>query len=190
VKFETDNLYHLYNRGNNKQPVFYSRDNYLFFREKARKTLLPHCDILAWCLMPNHFHFLVYTKRQGLDSLEMSRAVGVVLRSYTRAVNRQEDRVGSLFQQHSKAKPLAIGFDNNHAFYCLHYIHQNPLRAGLVKKMEHWEFSSFNEYYGKAKEPLASIDIAQRLGLVWKIEDFYKESYEIFSSKAGWSYND
>lgn len=60
MQFEASNLYHIYNRGNNKQPIFFNRDNYLYFLTKVKKHIASNCDILAWCLMPNHFHFLVH----------------------------------------------------------------------------------------------------------------------------------
>ena len=60
--FETEHLYHIYNQGNNKQKIFFSRENYLYFLQKINKHIRPHVDVLAWCLMPNHFHLLVYVK--------------------------------------------------------------------------------------------------------------------------------
>ena len=54
-----DKLYHLYNRGNNRQPIFFQKKNYDFFKQKAYKELSYQIDILAYCLMPNHFHFLI-----------------------------------------------------------------------------------------------------------------------------------
>ncbi|RLD54507.1 MAG: hypothetical protein DRJ05_14530, partial [Bacteroidetes bacterium] len=59
MDFKTGYIYHIYNRGNNKNKIFFSRDNYLFFLKKTRKELSDHLDFLAYCLMPNHFHFLV-----------------------------------------------------------------------------------------------------------------------------------
>ena len=59
MEFSNGQIYHVYNRGNNSQTVFFSRENYLFFLEKVRKYLSPHADILAWCLMPNHFHLMI-----------------------------------------------------------------------------------------------------------------------------------
>jgi len=69
MQFATDHIYHIYNRGNNAQPIFFSRENYLFFLKKVRKHILPHADILAWCLMPNHFHFMVYVKKVKVEVL-------------------------------------------------------------------------------------------------------------------------
>lgn len=60
MRFEAANLYHIYNRGNNRQTIFFSRENYLYFLTKVKKYIYPNADILAWCLMPNHFHFLLY----------------------------------------------------------------------------------------------------------------------------------
>ena len=59
MHFEEGYIYHIYNQGNNKQRLFFNRDNYLFFLRKIKVHLLPYVDILAWCLMPNHFHLMV-----------------------------------------------------------------------------------------------------------------------------------
>lgn len=62
MHFESNHIYHIYNRGNNSQNIFFTRGNYLFFLQKIRKHILPYADVLAWCLMPNHFHLMVYVK--------------------------------------------------------------------------------------------------------------------------------
>ncbi|MFA5330111.1 MAG: hypothetical protein WC384_20120 [Prolixibacteraceae bacterium] len=67
--FESGNLYHIYNQGNNRQRIFYLRDNYLFFLNKLKRHVLPYSDILAWCLMPNHFHLLVYVKQVYIPAI-------------------------------------------------------------------------------------------------------------------------
>jgi putative transposase len=59
MDFVNGQIYHVFNRGNNSQTVFYNRENYLFFLDKIRKSILPHADVLAWCLMPNHFHLMI-----------------------------------------------------------------------------------------------------------------------------------
>jgi putative transposase len=53
------NIYHVYNRGNNKEPIFFKSDNYSYFLSNINRYVIPHCDLLAYCLMPNHFHLLV-----------------------------------------------------------------------------------------------------------------------------------
>ncbi len=161
---EKDIIYHLYSKGNNGQKIFFNRENYMFFLQKARKHLYPYCDILAYCLMPNHFHFMIYanensekTKTRGkIGANVFPKNLRIMLSSYTRAVNIQENRSGSLFQQNSKIKPLNDVFYGkispsaqiSYDYYCFHYIHNNPVSAGLVGKKEDWEFSSYQDYIG------------------------------------------
>jgi len=74
MNFEKGHLYHVYNQGNNRQKIFFQRENYAFFIQKIRTHLLPHADVVAWCLMPNHFHLLVY-----VHSLEIEMDVNGVV---------------------------------------------------------------------------------------------------------------
>jgi hypothetical protein len=102
--------------------------------------------------MPNHFHLLLHIKpvnnNAGYSSQHpLNQKVGIILRSYAQAINNQEDRSGSLFRGRTNAKNLSEG-DRNYAFTCFHYIHQNPLKAGLVGKLEDWPFSSYRDFAG------------------------------------------
>ena len=75
MNFETGNLYHIYNQGNNRQKIFFSRENYLFFLNKIKNHILPHADIVAWCLMPNHFHLMVYVHDLEIEVNSSSEGV-------------------------------------------------------------------------------------------------------------------
>ena len=94
--------------------------------------------------MPTHFHFLVYVKSQETERIRNS--VGILLSSYTKAINKRHHRHGSLFQLHTKARCID---DEGYLITAVTYIHQNPVRAGLVKKPEDWEFSSYLDYLGR-----------------------------------------
>jgi REP element-mobilizing transposase RayT len=61
MNFTPCNLYHVYNQGNNKQLIFSCDEDYLIFLRLVRKTISPHAEIIAYCLMPNHFHLLIYS---------------------------------------------------------------------------------------------------------------------------------
>ena len=65
MNFSPDSIYHIYNRGNDKQLIFLLEENYSFFLNKIKQDLLRLCDILAYCLMPNHFHLLLREKIDG-----------------------------------------------------------------------------------------------------------------------------
>jgi hypothetical protein len=91
-----DKYYHIYNRTNNSEIAFRSSENYDFFLSKYRKYLGGMLDTLAYCLMPTHFHFLVIIRSEETDSIK--NAVGIMLSSYTKAINKRYNRHGSLFQ--------------------------------------------------------------------------------------------
>jgi putative transposase len=173
--YEVGQLYHVYNQGNNHQKIFFKRENYLFFLEKVRKELLPYTDILAYCLMPNHFHFLVCIKE--VEDGSLSDGLAVLLRSYTRAVNIQENRDGSLFRQKTKHKPLD---SEDYARACFHYIHQNPVKDNLAARYEDWEYSSYREYAGLRQGTLPCKALAyQLIDIPQESEHFTHESKTI-----------
>lgn len=70
MQFEPNHMYHIFNRGNNAQKIFFKDENYLFFLKKVRLYICPYADILAWCLMPNHFHLMVYVNQIGITLSE------------------------------------------------------------------------------------------------------------------------
>ncbi|MBN2776767.1 MAG: hypothetical protein JXR36_03950 [Bacteroidales bacterium] len=213
MQLEKNYIYHIYNQGNNRRKIFYIRDNYLFFIEKIRTYVIPYSDILAWCLMPNHFHLMVYvrevelpaTPSQGFTSSEtltgltgtssetltgrsrtFNDSIGIMLRSYTRAINKQENFTGSLFRKETKAECVncpkgvapayftkdgiaKINFQNLQKQYpqiCFNYIHQNPVKAGLVNYAPEWEFSSAPEYEGLRNWELVNKAVASKYVII------------------------
>jgi putative transposase len=165
MKFQPENFYHVFNRGNNKQVIFPRKENYYFFLKKIKKELSPCCSIIAYCLMPNHYHLLIYTGKEDHRILPsgrmqvLERKLGTVQSSYTRAINNQEKKTGSLFQ----AKLKVIELSEEHAFICFHYIHQNPVKAGLCSKFEDWVFSSYSEYINGSSNEICNRDIVYNL---------------------------
>ena len=175
MKLHPDGLFHIYNRGNNGQTIFFTNQNYLFFLKKIRKYTAHYADFLAWCLMLNHFHFLIHTPAH-IDTAEFSDGLRLTLMSYTKAVNSQEGRTGSLFEQNTVSKILDT---NEYSLTCFHFIHQNPFRAGWVQKLEEWEYSSFRDYAGLRQGTLVNKPLAYSLlDLPTQAEVFYKESYQ------------
>ena len=191
MKFTENTIFHIYNQGNNRQPIFFKDENYLFFIKKMREHLLPYGDMLCYCLMPNHFHWLMYVRKleaeikpkgsaaQSLPVLRsLNDSIGIFLRSYTTAINNQEGRSGSLFRQTTNAKDgwEDVAVPPSHPNYnkilqnwelygptCFHYIHNNPVKAQLVKRPEDWPFSSAADFAGLRNGTLCNIELAKEL---------------------------
>ena len=186
--FINGEVYHIYNRGNNKQKLFFSNENYEFFANKIKKELTPVCDILCWCLMPNHFHLVIYANEysvkekigfEGKTLQELSVRLGKLLSSYTRAINNQNGTTGSMFQQKTKAKILTRSKnvkDSDYLVNAIHYCHQNPLKAGLVKKIEDWPYSSFPGYCGIKEDSITNKQLLLDL-TGYSLDTFYSDSY-------------
>jgi len=182
-----DSFYHIYNQGNNKQKVFHNRENKLYFLRKFRKLLAPYCEVLAYTLMDNHFHFLIYSNDESIIEKQSGKLKISALQNgfrnlisgYTQAINKQENLSGSIFRKSTKFK-LLDNESSDYPFICFNYIHQNPLVAGLVSKMENWEFSSFPDYAGFRNGDLCNQELAREL-LGISVKNFYQESYQVIS---------
>ncbi|HAA18456.1 MAG TPA: hypothetical protein DCP28_06700 [Cytophagales bacterium] len=162
MKLQDGDLFHVYNRGNNSQKIFFERANYLYFLRKVGSELIPFADILCYCLMPNHFHFLLRPKN-GVDEEyhPLSFAIGNLISSYSQAMNRRYHRSGSFFQQGTKAKLLTK--DGYYAYTCFQYIHWNPVAARIVQELHQWPYSSYCDYAGLRNGKLPSKEWAFRL---------------------------
>ncbi|MBW8333668.1 MAG: hypothetical protein K0M40_16710 [Prolixibacteraceae bacterium] len=125
MDFTNGHIYHVFNRSNNSQIIFPNRDKYLFFLAKINEFIKPHAQILAWCLMPTHFHLMIDVNNYTIQTLNdpskevlplnqnfkyrtLNDSIAIMLRSYTRTINLKYKRHGSLFQQHTKAICLTV----------------------------------------------------------------------------------
>ncbi|WP_183574532.1 transposase [Mucilaginibacter sp. X5P1] len=139
MKINPNTYYHLYNRGNNKDIIFFENDNYVFFLNQFKKHVLPFCEVYAYCLMPNHFHFFLRVN----DKESFEKGIKNFFISYSKAINKKHNRVGSLFQGRYKTSEIT---SNSYYTTIITYIHQNPVAAGLVKNMEGYKYSSYASY--------------------------------------------
>jgi putative transposase len=154
IPLQVDNSYHIYNRGNNGQAIFFERENYLYFLRLMRQHLITNgVDVIAYCLMPNHYHFLVYLKDETL-----SESMKLLSLSYTKAINKRFNRFGCLFQGRFQSIHVA---QEEYLVNLSRYIHLNPVKAGLVQEPGEWEFSSYLEYAGRRFGTLPKTEFIQ-----------------------------
>lgn len=199
MHFVAGEVYHIYNRGNNKQPIFFNDNNYIRFLAIIKHNWQPFCDILCWCLMPNHFHFMIQATEDSCNEINsygnktlqiLSKKIGLSLSSYAQYINRQNKTSGSLFQQKTKAKCISdihserTGANKPHTSYireCMHYIHQNPQKSHLVKRMEDWAYSSFQDYIGLRNGTLCNKKLLLELSGCDEAR-FCQDSYAVIDS--------
>src|SRR5690242_20190956 len=91
-------------------------------------------------------------------------------------LTNKKEKPETLFQQNTKIKCVSLKH-TDYSYTCFNYIHQNPMRAGLVTKLENWPYSSFNEYLASGKMKYCNKERAAEL-LDLKMETFYNDSYE------------
>ena len=147
IAFEPGEYYHLYNRGVNRERIFVEPENYLFFLRRLREHLMSVLEVVAYCLMPTHYHLLVQVKQTSevCETSEVSAAMMRLAVSYTKAVNRRYERVGPLFQGAFQARHVER---DEYLLQVSRYIHLNPWAAGYVGHAEEWEYSSYPDYLG------------------------------------------
>lgn len=172
MNIQEPGIYHIYNRGNNQQTIFFNEDNYIYFLHKCQRYLKPISEILAWCLMTNHFHFLIEVTDKSIERVQsggiampaITNGFRLLQSSYAKGINKQQDRTGNLFQQKTKAK--LVSGEDDYSVTAFFYIHQNPIEANLVKSAEDWAYSSFRDYTGLRAGTLCNKERAfQLLGL-------------------------
>ena len=161
-------VFHVFNRGNSRRDIFVEDQNYSFFFLKMQRQLTPVAKLLAYCLMPNHFHMLLIPLgdirdeylldgevKDFMPTTELAEAMKRLQMGYTKSVNQFYGLSGSLFQQHAKSNWHGNGIEQG-----LDYLHNNPNKAGLVDHPSEWGFSSYNEYSGLIPEQECVSDVA------------------------------
>lgn len=191
----TGEYYHIFNRGNEKRDIFtqtrdykrflqtfyyyqftgpkqsfskYAKSDLNSFKPEAEKRLV---EIICYCLMPNHFHFLVKQLKDNGVSIFLSQ----ISNSYTKYFNTKYTRVGALLQ--GVFKNVQIETDEQ-LIHISRYIHLNPVVSGLVKKPEEYKWSSYPEYITQ-KPFLCSINEAMNLfSSPQKYQEFVEEQID------------
>ena len=180
--FEEGLVYHIYNRSINKENIFQEDTYNELFLRKSKKLILPFFDIEAYCLMPNHYHFLARVKPLSDEILEKIKWQGTskglkflqkeisyndflidqfkrLFQSFAVIYNKEKNRNGSLFQKRFKRILIKNEFRWR---YILAYIHHNPIHHNFRKQYDDWKFSSYSVFLSKADTVVAREAVLDR----------------------------
>ncbi len=133
-------LYHVINRANGRLPIFFKEKDFQLFiliLEEAQQKY--DMRILAYCLMPNHFHLVLYPK---VDN-DLQKFMQWITLTHTQRWHIQNKTIGSGHLYQGRYKSFLIEGDK-HLLSVIRYVERNPLRANLVRKVENWKFSSLS----------------------------------------------
>jgi len=142
IEFRPGCYYHLYNQGAGRQSIIREERNYRYILKLINKHLSElQLTLIAYCLMPNHYHWLVRQDGDHAAGLLAQR----VFNSYTRAFNNAYNRNGTLFAGRYKA--ILVSSDEYLRYLCC-YIHANPVKDGFALAPELWPYSNYPEWIG------------------------------------------
>jgi len=173
--FYTNQFYHVYNRGNNGEKIFYSTRNYYHFLNLYDKYLSDCVDTYAYCLIPNHFHFLI----RVIDSSVISDQFRIFFLSYSKAINKQENRTGSLFQKRFKRSTID---DTESMQWTVFYIHSNPVRHKMRKYFTNYQFSSYQSLLSDMPTKLKRDELLKLFNGRDNFITFHNEKLALFNS--------
>ncbi len=132
-------IYHIMMRGINRQCIFQDEDDCIKFIQTIQHYKAKSgYELYAYCLMGNHVHILLKIVKEPLEQV-MRRICG----RYVYWYNLKYNRIGNLFQDRFKSEPVE---DDAYFLTVIRYIHRNPIKAGLVNRLDEYRWSSFNEY--------------------------------------------
>ena len=154
-------VYHVLNRANARMTLFEDDGDYEAFEEILEHAVeRTKTRLLACCVMPNHWHLVVWPRRDG----ELSRFIGWLTLTHTQRwhAHRQSTGTGHVYQGRFKSFPVR---DDGHLLTVCRYVERNALRAGLVRRAEDWPWGSLHHWkYGteKGKSLLAAWPLPRR----------------------------
>lgn len=188
-----NSVYHIYNRGNNKEKIFCDEQDYRAFlfrlglalgididdlnksvltkspksRIRITKLIEGLFKLHAFCLMPNHFHLLI----EQCSDIPISMLMKKMCTSFAMYVNKKYKRVGYVFQDRFKS----VIIENNSQFiWTISYIHMNPVKSCLVANPDEYKWSSYNDFARDRDTPIVSKNL---VGLIFNTKEaFIKET--------------
>jgi REP element-mobilizing transposase RayT len=182
-----DTYYHIFNRGINKEILFKEKRNYNYFLNKYLKFISPIAKTYAFCLLKNHFHFLICTRSEEtlkkfipeekdysseqIISLQFSH----LFNSYAQAINKRFSRTGGLFE--TPFRRIGVN-EEQYLIQLIAYIHLNPLKHGFTKDYVNYLYSSYQLLLAGKSKILETNTVMNWFGGPQLFSSFHNNCYE------------
>lgn len=186
--------YHIFNRGINRGILFFQPKNYEYFLSLWKKYLNECVEVLAYCLLPNHFHFLIKLSEKieiksnsgEIQLIESEGEIGELVSerlrrlfiSYSQAINKQEQRTGGLFVRNFKRIEIE---DEEHLKYLFFYIHFNPEKHTIGTGFKNYKYSSYNAYISNKSTSISKthgLELFDGIDGILNFHNYYHEEKE------------
>lgn len=176
--------FHMYNRGVNGEDIFKEPRNYDYFLQQYSHYCSDVFETLAYALLKNHFHLLVYVKEnvtvpkygaEGTIRLNASKQLSHFFNSYSQSINRAFNRTGPLFESPFERKPVD---DDNYVTAAIYYCHYNPQLHGFVKDFKDWVFTSYSAILNNNNTITASQKVLDWFGGTAAFKKMHEKRYE------------
>ncbi len=163
--------YHFYNRGAHRESIFCEPENYVFVLGKLKHycrelALTP----IAYCLLPNHYHFLIRQDGEQAAGLLPQR----IFNSYSKAYNKRYGHSGTLFESYYKVITVQT---ESYLLTVSRYIHANPIKHGIVNDLRDWPYSNYLEWIGERSGTLVDREFVR---LYYPTPEDYRETMRAY----------
>ena len=174
---ENGKYYHIYNRGINSDVIFKEKRNYEYFLKLYDNHIEPVAETFAWCLMKNHFHFLIRIKDTDeittTKKIAPSQSFSNLFNAYSKSYNKSYNRHGPMFERPFKRKLIL-----NEAYFqnLITYIHNNPVHQAICEHHINYPWSSYITCISeqktklKRKEVIAIFDDVENFKIVHQLK--------------------
>jgi REP element-mobilizing transposase RayT len=189
-----DKIYHVFSRAVGSEKLFKEEENYRYFLEQFQHKVGPVAELLAYCLIPNHFHFLVRIKPESeikfhFEMVKWSKIYQSEicpdfilerfsnwLNGYTKSFNNLYKRKGSLFIDYIRRVEIE---DDGQFSAIIFYIHKNPVHHGLTKDLHAWRWSSYPAFLSSSPTQLPRKEIIDWFGSRESFIQFHQQPIDL-----------
>ncbi|WP_375562021.1 transposase [Bernardetia sp. OM2101] len=180
--FEADTFYHVFNHAVGSENLFRNDDNFRYFLKRYNHYMSQVWETYCYCLMPNHFHFLVRIKEEselaklpkykGDTHKLVMQHLSNFLNSYAKSYNIKYQRKGALFLDFTKRKAVR---EESYYTTLINYIHQNPVHHKFCKTTDEWIYSSYDAFLSQKSTKIKRDEVLDWFGDRKAFQEFHKE---------------